>query len=59
MNKTTETNRNKNRVLRMTALIILAMVIFVFPFAATVLADPGNLESEIVSGTKGVLTEAF
>ena len=59
MNKTTETNRNKNRVLRMTALIILAMVIFVFPFAATVLADPGNLESEIVSGTKGVQTEAF
>ena len=43
----------------MTALIILAMVIFVFPFAATVLADPGNLESEIVSGTKGVQTEAF
>ena len=39
--------------------IILAMVIFVFPFAATVLADPGNLESEIVSGTKGVQTEAF
>ena len=43
----------------MTALIILAMVIFVFPFAATVLADPGDLESEIVSGIEGVKTEAF
>ena len=43
----------------MTALIALALVIVVFPFAATVLADPGDLKSEIASGAAGVQAGAF
>lgn len=43
----------------MAVLIVLALAVFVFPFAATVLADPGDLESEIASGAAGVQTEAF
>ena len=43
----------------MAVLIVLALAVFVVPFAATVLADPGDLESEIASGAAGVQTEAF
>ncbi len=43
----------------MTALIVLALVIFVFPLAATVLADPGDTEQEVPEGATGVQAGAF
>ena len=43
----------------MTALIVLALVIFVSPLAATVLADPGDSEQEVPEGATGVQAGAF
>ena len=59
MSKTTRVNRNKNSIFRMTALIVLALVILVFPLAATVLADPGDNEQEVPADATGVQAGAF
>lgn len=59
MNKSFDSDKNKNRLLRITALLVLVLAVFVLPFAAKVFADPEKAEPEAPANAVGVQGGAF
>ena len=59
MNIKTRSNNNKNSILHMTVLIVLALLVIALPLAASALAGPEEVISDTAVSATGVQGGAF
>ena len=59
MNKISVSKTNKNIIIRVAALLVLALLVLAVPFAAKVSAAPGHSDQAAPAGAEGVQGGAF